>query len=545
MQPSAFISYSHQDQKWLERLNQMLVPLGRVGLAIWSDQRIRPGDDWRQAIEDELAKATVAILLVSPAFIASEFIDKNELPPLLAAAGQRGLRVLWIPVSTCLHEKTPIATYQAVRPPHQPLDSLKRSSDINKALKAIALEIEQALAPPSAEPPHAAPGPQRSSFGSHLAGLSPEMNPRPLAALRKRFSQLPMPRVTAALHQAIARCHPGQTLASRYPDCPAHGGANGWDALEAYFGDGKGITDDLLLAWQHALEDPAAGPGQVAPAARSTKTLALVVHWDGYQIPQGLECFYSTYMVDPVTKAYSPMAFSGVINLDGRDRKAAVVAIGSVVDTLLMACRDERVKPSVELFVPWWLLAGDWSGEVVVRDEFNDAVSLLGHVPFVIRSADRLRMANMEDLEAKITPLQAGQGQWLPEVTAMDPDRLAVVHTQASMVALRCVAPPAGRGVEERWLKALLKSMVPLALWSTAENALPDEAFHGCLHSLGLSAKGKDGKPWNAPPICPDLTAVPHHRYQAQAHNQQLSRLHLLLDTPLQPKIPRPAQSPT
>jgi hypothetical protein len=546
MQPSAFISYSHQDQKWLERLNQMLVPLVRGGLAIWSDQRIRPGDDWRQAIEDELAKATVAILLVSPAFLASEFIHNNELPPLLAAARERGLRVLWIPVSNCLHEKTPIATYQAVRDPHTPLDFLRRKAEINKALKDIALEIEQALTPPPAQPPNAAAGPQRASFGSHLAGLSPERNPRPLAALRERFSQLPMPRVTAALHQAIARCHPGQTLASRYPDCPAHGGANGWDVLESYFGDGKGINDDLLLAWQHALEEPAAVAGQAVPAARTTKTLALVVEWKGDQSLRERPCPYSTYVVDHDAKAYMPMAHSGVIDLDGKDLKAAVEAIGSLVDRLLMECRDEVVQPFVEIFLPWWLLAGDWAAEVVVRDEFDEPVSLLGHVPFVIRSADRLRMANkLRDLEAKITPLQAGQGRWLPEDTAMNPDLLKVVHTEATMVALRCVAPPAGPGLEERWLKALLQSMVPLALWSTPENALQAEEFHGCLHSLGLSARGKDGEPLDVPPICPDLTAVPHQRYRVQPRNNTLRRLHLLLDTPLQPNIPRPAQSPT
>jgi hypothetical protein len=145
MQPSAFISYSHKDEKWLKSLNEMLVPLVRGGLNIWSDQRIRPGDDWRQAIEDELAKATVAILLVSPAFLASEFIRNNELPPLLAAARQNGLRVLWIPVSTCLHEKTPIATYEPVHPPHKPLDSLSSTADINSALKAIALKIQIAI----------------------------------------------------------------------------------------------------------------------------------------------------------------------------------------------------------------------------------------------------------------------------------------------------------------------------------------------------------------------------------------------------------------
>jgi hypothetical protein len=181
----------------------------------------------------------------------------------------------------------------------------------------------------------------------------------------------------------------------------------------------------------------------------------------------------------------------------------------------------------------------------MVKNEFNDPVVLLGRAPFVIRSADRLRMRNkLPDLEAKITPLQTGAGQWLPETTAMTPSKLTVAHTEASLVALRCVAPPAGQGAEEAWLKALLLSMVPLALWSTPENGLPKEDFHGCLRDLGLCATGTDGQPLEAPPNCPDLAAVPHHRYRAQAGNQGFSRLHLLLDTPLQPRTPLPAQSP-
>jgi hypothetical protein len=181
----------------------------------------------------------------------------------------------------------------------------------------------------------------------------------------------------------------------------------------------------------------------------------------------------------------------------------------------------------------------------MVRDEFEDPVVLLGRAPFVIRSADRLRMRNkLPDLEAKITPLQAGAGQWLPSETAMTPSKLKVAHTDPSLVALRCVVPPAGPGVEEGWLKALLLSMVPLALWSTPENGLLEKDFHGCVRDLGLCATGTDGRPLDAPPNCPDLAAVPHHRYRAQAGNQGFSRLHLLLDTPLQPNTSRPAQSP-
>ena len=57
----AFISYSHADKEWLDRLKRHLKPLVREGnLDCWDDTHIRPGDDWKQEIQDALDAAQVA-----------------------------------------------------------------------------------------------------------------------------------------------------------------------------------------------------------------------------------------------------------------------------------------------------------------------------------------------------------------------------------------------------------------------------------------------------------------------------------------------------
>lgn len=93
-----FISYSHKDNAWLERLQTMLAPLQpQEILMIWADTNIRPGQLWKEEIERALARAKVAVLLVSPAFLASGWIHTEELPQPVETARREGLTSLRIP----------------------------------------------------------------------------------------------------------------------------------------------------------------------------------------------------------------------------------------------------------------------------------------------------------------------------------------------------------------------------------------------------------------------------------------------------------------
>ncbi len=89
-----FISYASYDnrsddpeKRWLDRLVQCLQPLDLEGhIAVWEDTKLQLGSNWTQQIHDAIEHAKVAILLVSPAFLASEFIRSQELPKLLKKA---------------------------------------------------------------------------------------------------------------------------------------------------------------------------------------------------------------------------------------------------------------------------------------------------------------------------------------------------------------------------------------------------------------------------------------------------------------------------
>ena len=142
-----FISYSHADEEWLERLKRHLKPLVRDGLDCWDDTYIRPGADWKQEIRAALDRAQVAVLLISADFFASDFIDEDELPPLLAAAQAEGVRILPVILSAsrlALHQS--LARFQAANSPDRPLNKMSMPEQ-EEVLDRLAQTIESAFNP--------------------------------------------------------------------------------------------------------------------------------------------------------------------------------------------------------------------------------------------------------------------------------------------------------------------------------------------------------------------------------------------------------------
>ncbi|RCJ42281.1 hypothetical protein A6770_08745 [Nostoc minutum NIES-26] len=141
-----FISYSHKDSKWLQRLQVHLKPLERLGIIQkWDDTQITPGARWREEISTALKRTRVAILLVSADFIASDFIDKNELPPLLDAAASDDAMILPVIVSPCRFDKTQsLSQYQAINSSSKPLIGMDKAKREELFVK-IADAVEAAL----------------------------------------------------------------------------------------------------------------------------------------------------------------------------------------------------------------------------------------------------------------------------------------------------------------------------------------------------------------------------------------------------------------
>ena len=113
--PTVFISYSHRDEDWKDRLVVQLGVLQREGfLDLWDDRRISAGAEWSAEIQTAMDTASVAVLMISADFLNSSFILGEELPRLLQHRAQKGMRIVPIIIRPC--------AWEAVGPRAKPRD---------------------------------------------------------------------------------------------------------------------------------------------------------------------------------------------------------------------------------------------------------------------------------------------------------------------------------------------------------------------------------------------------------------------------------------
>ena len=149
-----FISYAHEDKEWCKRIDDYLNPLERGEIEVWTDQALEYGDHWHNIISEKLEQSTVAILLVSTAFLNSDFITNKEMPVLLDAAKSKGLLIVPVILERCLvefgiyqypdpksgPETLNLASLQSVGSPTEPIGRLNKAQQ-NDLLYELAKRI--------------------------------------------------------------------------------------------------------------------------------------------------------------------------------------------------------------------------------------------------------------------------------------------------------------------------------------------------------------------------------------------------------------------
>src|SRR5262249_16518589 len=122
---------------------RMLHPLIERGLKVWSQRDIPKGSKWFPEIKKKLSQTKVAVLFVSGKFVSSEFIESVELHEFLAAQQDNSVTILWVLVSDCRWDLTPINEFSPAYSTEIPLIKLPEGEQ-DSALTDLTREIEKA-----------------------------------------------------------------------------------------------------------------------------------------------------------------------------------------------------------------------------------------------------------------------------------------------------------------------------------------------------------------------------------------------------------------
>ena len=101
-----FISYSHKDEALMEELMEFLQPLiFAKRISLWNDKAITVGELWDEAIKKALSDADIIIVLLSPSFLASSYINGVEITGALEMqkAGKKIVPVMLRPCDVESH----------------------------------------------------------------------------------------------------------------------------------------------------------------------------------------------------------------------------------------------------------------------------------------------------------------------------------------------------------------------------------------------------------------------------------------------------------
>lgn len=140
--PTVFVSYSHKDEVWKDRLEAQLGVLKEHGLlSFWDDRQIGAGENWYDKIEDAMNAASVAILLVSANSLTSQFILREEVSRLLKRRDKEGLVIIPVIVKACPWKKVAWLSRMQVRPKDGKPLAAYGANRRDEALSDIASEV--------------------------------------------------------------------------------------------------------------------------------------------------------------------------------------------------------------------------------------------------------------------------------------------------------------------------------------------------------------------------------------------------------------------
>jgi hypothetical protein len=148
-----FVSYAHANQRladdFLTRLREQMAPSRAYDYRLWRDTMLLVGEDWDREIKAALEGSELGLLLLSPAFLGSDYIARIEWPHFLVT-GKPVIPVMLEPVHFARYDLRGLEEKQIFRytptpgaPPCAYADC--RGASQRRFVEALFLQIEKRL----------------------------------------------------------------------------------------------------------------------------------------------------------------------------------------------------------------------------------------------------------------------------------------------------------------------------------------------------------------------------------------------------------------
>ena len=144
-----FISYSHQDENMLHELLKHGAILQRQRkVEFWTDRMIPPGVEWQSEIYQRLNTSNIILILLSPAYLSSNYLQEFELQKALERHDSVDTRIIPVILSSInLSSENPLYNMQALPRDGKPVNTWEHRdeawTDVMRGLDNVIRNLQK------------------------------------------------------------------------------------------------------------------------------------------------------------------------------------------------------------------------------------------------------------------------------------------------------------------------------------------------------------------------------------------------------------------
>ena len=116
---TVFVSYARANRdlatRFLKKFKEQAAPSKHYSYKFWRDNDILVGEKWHEEIHVALADCDLGLMLISPAFLGSQYIQDHELPKFMKSSGKSVIPVLLQPIAVDRHDLKGLQSTQIFR----------------------------------------------------------------------------------------------------------------------------------------------------------------------------------------------------------------------------------------------------------------------------------------------------------------------------------------------------------------------------------------------------------------------------------------------